>query len=80
MKNFNIFDQNHGLTPQEISKLVDRKKLTCLKSRKACFLSRTLPIIFSKVFFAQDQKMKNFKNLDQNHGPTPQETSNSAAK
>ena len=46
MKKFQIFDQTHGLTSLEKCKFCDFFKSAFLWSRKASFLSRTLPNTF----------------------------------
>jgi len=57
MKKLNIFDQNHGLTPQETSNLATGQNLYFDSFRKTCFLSiQNIKKIFSKHFFAQKQE------------------------
>ena len=60
MKKFNIFDQNHGLTPLEKCQFSTFIKLMFLKSRKACFLSRTAQNTFFYSILPEKKEPNNF--------------------
>ena len=58
MKKFQIFDQTHGRTSLEKCKFCDFFKSAFLWSRKASFLSRTLPNTFLRPNEADKLKKK----------------------
>ena len=71
MKNLQLFDQSHGLSPLKKSQFCLLFKSMCILSRKACFVTRTSPNTFSGCIFHKTKRSQNFKFFDQNHGLTP---------
>ena len=51
MKKFQIFDQNHGLTPLQKCQFCGFLKPMFLLFRKACLLYKTSKIVFSRFIF-----------------------------
>ena len=76
MENFQIFDQNHGVTPLEKCQFLDFLTFCFLQYKKAFFLSRILSNTVSFLInFCQEKKMEKFQIFYQNHGLSPLEKS-----
>ena len=69
IKQYEIFDQNHGLTPLEKRNFCDFFKSKFLWSKKASFLYRTSPNTFCWRNVPKRKENK-FQILDENHGLT----------
>ena len=69
IKQYEIFDQNHGLTPLEKRNCCDFFKSKFLWSKKASFLYRTSPNTFSWRNVPK-RKGKKIQIFDENHGLT----------
>ena len=69
IKQCEIFDQSHGLTPLEKRNFCDFFKSKFLWSKKASFLYRTSPNTFSWRNVPKRKENK-FQILDENHGLT----------
>ena len=67
MKKFTTFDHNHGLTSLEKCKFSDLYKSVFLWSRKASFLSRTLPKHFFRAKCGLKETINQFQVFDQNY-------------
>ena len=70
MKNLQLFDQNHGLSPLQKCQFCLLFKCIFIFSRKACFLTKTSPNTFFWVYFAWNETCTKFQIFDQNHGLT----------
>ena len=51
MKKLQLYDQNHGLSPLQKCQVCLLFKSMFILSRKACFLTKTSKIIFSRFIF-----------------------------
>ena len=75
MEKFQIFYQNHGLTPLEKSLFFEFFNFLILESKNAFFSFQN---IVKQIFlsdFAKNKKKEKFQIFDKNHGPTPLEKS-----
>ena len=63
MKNLQLFDQSHGLSPLKKCQFCLLFKSMCILSRKACFLTRTSPNTFSGGIFHKTKRSQNFQFL-----------------
>ena len=68
IKTFQIFDQNHGLTPLKKCEIFGFLKFLFLRARMACFLSRTAANTFSKPIWPKQKGWRNFQSFGQNQG------------
>ena len=71
MKELQLFDQNHGLSPLQKCQFCLLFKSTFVLFRKAYFLTRTSPNTFSGCIFHKTKRKQNFKFLTKNHGLSP---------
>ena len=67
MKNFQLFDQNHGLSPLQKCQFCGFLKPMFFLFRKACLLYKTSKIVFPRFIFT----IYDMGIFDQNHGLTP---------
>ena len=71
MEKFQIFDQNHRLTPLEKSQFFNFFDFLILESKNTFFLSRISSNTFCWLILPIIKKMENFQIFDQSHGLTP---------
>ena len=74
MENFQIFDQNHGVTPLEKCQFLDFLTFCFLQFKKAFFFLEYCQTHFP-FSFCQEKKMEKFQIFYQNHGLSPLEKS-----
>ena len=72
-KNFQIFDENYGLTPLQKWTLSHYVEMTFLKSRKFFFPIQNIIKHHVQVFFKENETQMNFQIVDETHGLTPLE-------
>ena len=75
IETFQIFDQNHGLTPLEKPQFLTFLTVFFLWSKKAFFPFYSIVKRIMLTDFPKNKKMENFQIFDQNHGLTPLEKS-----
>ena len=73
MEIFQIFDQNHGLTPLEKSQFLTVLTFRFFIVKKTFFISRISLNGFCQLILTIIKRWKNFKFLTKNHGLTPLE-------
>ena len=72
-KKFQIFEENHGLTPLKKCTFAHCVKMTFLQSRKPCFCILNIIKHHIQVFFRDFETQTNFQIFVENHGLTPVE-------
>ena len=75
MEKFQIFDQDHGLTPLEKSRLFDFFDFLILESKTLFYFLECRQKHILPSDFANNKSMEKFQIFDQNHGLTPLEKS-----
>ena len=73
MKKFQIFDQDHGLTPLENRDCLTFFDFLILESKNTFFFLEYRQKHISQADFANNKSMEKFQIFDQNHGLTPLE-------